>query len=540
MGTLGSLTHGGRGTMSSKGNNETGINKHNAVLTKEDRLKKLENDIYDFFGSIDRTETSIASILSYINLGILGGNYRKIKYSYESLLKALILKELKGFRFQTQLIRYLQNNKTEAKKLGLKKIPDQRTISYFVSHILDKKSREISNFIIKKINEVSDKFSINLDKEILTIERPKKKTSSRNFYNNRNKKTREVCRFTKKKLLPFLKLHQHDNAMFTKKDIIDLIIKVGLERKCAEDISNTLRHTGHRVPQADTLLYHLKKYQSIKEIQNMFITLFEIVWETARKANLFRRKVDIAVDFTEWYFYGDPNASMVVGKKPDRGATHCYKFATINIVEAEERFTLLALPVGPFDKTADILRRLLTYARQRIKIRKVYADRGFFSGECIQVFYSFGLKFLMPATQFTNVKAILKIMPTPTVINDFKMASAIFNLVIIKGKDGKKLSFSTNENYNEKDLGFPQRLRTLYGKRWGIETSYRVKKGLRPLTTSKNYFIRLFYFLFSCLLYNLWIIADILICISIVGIKKEKHIVTAWFFGNFLLDSDYG
>ena len=182
----------------------------------------------------------------------------------------------------------------------------------------------------------------------------------------------------------------------------------------------------------------------------------------------------------------------------------------------------------------------MTYARQRIKIRKVYADRGFFSGECIQVFYSFGLKFLMPASHFTNVKAMLKIMPAPRVINDFPIASTVYNLIIITGKDGKKLSFATNENYDENDLGFPQRLLALYGKRWGIETSYRVKKGLRPLTTSKNYLIRLFYFLFSCLLYNLWIIADILISISIVGRKKEKHIITAWFFGNFFLDSDYG
>ena len=112
--------------MSSKRNNENGINKHNALPTKEDRLKKIENSIYGFFKHSDAKEVTIASILSCINLEKLGEKYRKIKFSYEALLKSLILKELKGYRFQTQLIRYLQNNKTEAKKLGLKKIPDER------------------------------------------------------------------------------------------------------------------------------------------------------------------------------------------------------------------------------------------------------------------------------------------------------------------------------------------------------------------------------------------------------------------------------
>jgi hypothetical protein len=54
----------------------------------------------------------------------------------------------------------------------------------------------------------------------------------------------------------------------------------------------------------------------------MFITLFEIVWEMTRTANLFdiRRRYDVAVDFTEWYFYRN------------RGTSKFYKFAIINIV----------------------------------------------------------------------------------------------------------------------------------------------------------------------------------------------------------------
>ncbi|MEF8849132.1 MAG: hypothetical protein V5A68_08395, partial [Candidatus Thermoplasmatota archaeon] len=67
-----------------------------------------------------------------------------------------------------------------------------------------------------------------------------------------------------------------------------------------------------------------------------------------------------------------------------------------------------------------------------------------------------------------------------------------------------------------------------YGKRWGIETSYRVKKhSYLPQTTSKNYQIRLFYFLFSVLLYNLWI--------GIYGSVDKDHLITSKLFAAKLL-----
>lgn len=256
-----------------------------------------------------------------------------------------------------------------------------------------------------------------------------------------------------------------------------------------------------------------------------------MIWEMARKANLFHREVDMAIDFTDWFFYGDKNAPFVVRKKPERGTDCCYRFATVNIVQAERRFTLLALPVGPFDRKEDILRRLLEYTRKRIKIRKVYADRAFFNGECINVLQKLNCKFLMPCTSNPRIKELMRIMPAPSVVRDYQMTGATFNVVIVK--DGKiKLAFASNEDWNENDLNLSKRLTMLYGKRWGIETSYRVKKhSFRPKTTSKNYFVRLFYFLFSVLLYNLWILLDIFLCLILFGRKTEDHIITSKLFG---------
>ena len=54
------------------------------------------------------------------------------------------------------------------------------------------------------------------------------------------------------------------------------------------------------------------------------------------------------------------------------------------------------------------------------------------------------------------------------------------------------------------------------------------------------YHIRLFYFLFSVLLYNMWILADVLIWLHLFGKVEDKHLVTSKFFGTVLIAIDLG
>jgi putative transposase len=513
-------------------------------------ITKIEKEIYKTFEHFkDKKNIKIIDFLKSFNAFIFEQKkYRKIKFSYESLVKLVLYQQLKGIKFHTKLTKYLKRNPYERWKLGLSKTPDRTQIGYFVNHILDQETKEIIDFVADKIEEISEKFGILLDVKTLSPEKPKKETMERNQYLLKNKKAKEICRLFKRRFSPFLDLNLNHNTVYTKNQFIDLIIHMGQTRDFAENGNKTFKELrSSSCPDADTLLYHLKNYQDSKQLDKMFATLFEIVWEMTRQINLFdiRKRYDVAIDFTEWYFYGDRSAPMIVGKEPDRGTSKCYKFATINIVEAGKRFTLLALPVGPFDNKEKVLSQLLSYALQRIKIRHVYVDRGFFDSNAIKVFNRFHLKYLMPATKISTVQNILEIAPAPSVITDFEMKDVTFNLVIVDEelKDGTtvKRAFATNEEYNENDLNLADRLFDLYGKRWGIETTYRIKKhSYLPKTTSKNYLIRLFYFMFSVLLYNLWILADILIWLSLFGVVKEDHQVTSKLFGTILYTIDPG
>ena len=76
----------------------------------------------------------------------------------------------------------------------------------------------------------------------------------------------------------------------------------------AENGSKIYRELKRKGPDADTLLHHLKKYDNIRELQTMFIRVFEVVCNMARQANILdrRKRVDVAIDYTEWYYYGKP------------------------------------------------------------------------------------------------------------------------------------------------------------------------------------------------------------------------------------------
>lgn len=51
-----------------------------------------------------------------------------------------------------------------------------------------------------------------------------------------------------------------------------------------------------------------------------------------------------------------------------------------------------------------------------------------------------------------------------------------------------------------------------YSRRWGIENEYKsIKSDILAKTSSKDYRVRLFYFVFAVLLHNIWRLTDLLL-----------------------------
>ncbi|MBU0498241.1 MAG: transposase [Candidatus Thermoplasmatota archaeon] len=503
----------------------------------------IEKEIYNTFERLKSEKHKyIASYLKHLNLEkLLPSNYQSINYPYHSLIRLLIFKQLKDIRFTTDLIRYLKRHSKERYQLGLPRTPNQRTLSHFTTNILDKDTKEIINYIATVIEEVSEKFSLLPDLKLPEPNKPPKPPKDRTIYNLKKQKTYQVTKIFKKRFTQVINLNLHHNTRYNKQDFIDLLLHMCKTRDFAENGSHALKVTKECVPKGETLLYHLKNYRNTDQIKQMFTLIFEMNWEIARKKKMFDRPVDVGIDFTDIPFYGDKNADMIVEKKPGAGTTHCYRYATINIVDRNIRFVLLAVPYGKFDNKERILHQLLGYARERIKIRRLYADRAFFTSNCIEIFKRYGIKFIIPAPVNRRIRELIDAWGAPSMTRDYPMKNSRFNVAVVKDEYGVDRAFATNIDFNEYDVGFSQHLFKLYGKRWGVETTYRVlKHTFWPKTTSKNYFIRLFYFLLSCLLYNLWILGDVIVCKAVFGQYQKDYIITSKLFIAILLNVDGG
>ena len=67
-----------------------------------------------------------------------------------------------------------------------------------------------------------------------------------------------------------------------------------------------------------------------------------------------------------------------------------------------------------------------------------------------------------------------------------------------------------------------------YSRRWQIENEYKSIKGdFLAKTSSKDYRVRLFYFVFAVLLYNIWQLTDFLLKAGVDGEMDYEPVLTA-------------
>ncbi|KXA90771.1 hypothetical protein AKJ57_03765 [candidate division MSBL1 archaeon SCGC-AAA259A05] len=135
-------------------------------------------------------------------------------------------------------------------------------------------------------------------------------------------------------------------------------------------------------------------------------------------------------------------------------------------------------------------------------------DREFFTVDCIKAIKKRKVKFLMPVTKNDRVKKEMEEGHRRVV--DFEYGvhredPVNFNLGIVENDKEEVKTFATNHDVEKDEL---EKLFDMYSLRWGVETSYRVKHQFRAKTRTKYYEPRIFLFLFSVCLYNLWVLVN--------------------------------
>ena len=471
----------------------------------------------------------VSDLLLKLDLSLLSKKieHKHPKFAIESYLRLYLYKRIKGYLRYKELLSISDYDK---EKLGFLDLPKKRTFNEFIQKKIDTiELDKIAELILKKATQKK----ILLDIELVKKEIKKKKSDFR----QKQKALKEATKLVKRLIYPQIDLKIKQNGKFTTRDLLDVLVHVAQNNSFCNNGSKTFQELNpdRKVPHGDTLMYHFRKMESLDEIKKVFERIFDVIFKFAKKEYLIinKRKIDIAIDIHKIPYYGNKGDNYVVGGQHERGTSHFFEYITCVIVMAGRRFTIDALPIHQFDNLHELVDRIIKRAKTKIRIDKVYLDRGFDRIKVINVLKINRVKFLMPKIKSKTVKEWFDKSEDcqSRLIRNFKIGKnekAYVNLYLIDDEEGIKRAFITN-------FYLPVQLSTKlflwYSRRWGIETGYRVMdKDFKPRTTSKNYNIRLFYFLFTVCLYNLWVLINICISITMYGKILDKPIITAKMF----------
>jgi len=446
---------------------------------------------------------------------------------------------LKGFHNYNCLAEYLNNNEEEAFQLGFYKneedkleLPLKRTYNNYLKEIPEQKQQ--LNLLAEKILSEATKKGVILDLELVKKAVKEKKESH-------EREIKEAVKLIKKLVYPQIELKIKENGKFTTKDLLDVLVHVALTHDFANNGSFTFKEINPErpAPSGDLMMYHFSKFDSIFELRKMFERVLDVIFNFARKNyNLLnQRKLDIAYDIHKICYYGK-GISYVCGGKFEKGTSNFIQFLTCSVVVSGYRFILDVIPMSPLDNLENLLDESLARVRNKIKIDKAYLDRGFDRPSVINVLNKHRIKFIMPKIRSPTVKDAFDKSEgiQSRIFHDFQIGQGddkvFVNLILVDDKQGIKRAFMSNF-----DIApcLAYRFYEMYSRRWGIETGYRnLDHDFQARTTTRNYHIRLFYFLFSVCLFNLWVLVNICIGLAIYGRVKNKPIITAKMFAILL------
>ena len=342
-------------------------------------IKTLRDISTSIHNAINNNLVSLPKILCALNID--STIRKRYEFSKDSMLKVLILKKLKQMRFNTKVIEYLSAHQDEALELGfykaannLVRVPDRRTLGLFEDG-LTAEDTALIEFATKTMEDVLYTKGVLPDVSVSNQKLRTKEPSKSTIYRSITERTKDLSRIVKKTLLKQIKTHTNYNSIYNDEAFLDLLIHISLSQDFAKDGSKVLRTLkDDKVPLGATLFYYLKKY-NVDEISEVFKRIFDITFKMSEKANLVSRRTrhTIAIDCHEWFYYGkNIEGGVIVGKKPERGTMKCFKFITLDIVDRESRFTLLALPVLKTveEGTAQIklVKQLIEDALTKIKV----------------------------------------------------------------------------------------------------------------------------------------------------------------------------
>jgi hypothetical protein len=318
------------------------------------------------------------------------------------------------------------------------------------------------------------------------------------------------------------------NALYGEEDLHHSLTLLSIDGRYAESGMRRLamEASSTRVPSGSWVRDAVSRLSegdvSMKVERALDSTLSEL-----KRFGVFNEPVVCAMDKHQVPRYDERMEPFLTRGQEKAGTMKFETYATLQCVEDGRRAQVACAHVGPLDDNADVIAGLLEQARLReVDVSLLLLDREFFSASVISRLNKLGQRFLMPCRLTRKIKEAIKEhaqgkrkkVSAYTLVPSERREVGPFNLVILprKGSEDesdplkKYIAFATNIP-RRFVVWNVRRLPDDYRRRWGIETGYSGIEGLRARTTSKNHALRLLYFYYALILYNAWLLANLII-----------------------------
>jgi hypothetical protein len=242
---------------------------------------------------------------------------------------------------------------------------------------------------------------------------------------------------------------------------------------------------------------------------------------------LFNAPIIAALDKHKIPRYDEKPESVLLRSKYTDGTTTFETYCNLQSVEPQRRAQIACVRVGAFDEKADVVEKLVLQSKmQKIEIALLLMDREFFASPTINRLKRLDQTFLMPAILTKGVKRALvefaegkRDQISECTLTPNEGEPATFTLVIMPRAGcpaeetdplKKYVPFATNIPLSD-ILWNIRRIPKDYCMRWGIERRYVGVEQFRARTTSRNHTLRLLYFYYALILYNAWLLANLIL-----------------------------
>jgi hypothetical protein len=348
------------------------------------------------------------------------------------------------------------------------------------------------------------------------------------------------------------------NALYGEEDLHHSLTLLSTENRYAESGMKRLaiEASSARVPSGSWVRDAVSRL-SEEDAANKSESALGSTLRELRRFGVFNEPVVCAMDKHQIPRYDEGMEPFLVRGQQKAGTMKFETYATLQCVEEGRRAQVACAHVGILDDNADVIAGLLGQARlHEVEVSLLLLDREFFSASCMARLEKGGQRYLMPCKLTRRTKDAIRECAqgkrrrvSRCTITSTEGREGAYNIVILPRKGCEKeedplkryVAFATNIP-RRFAMWNVRRLPDDYRRRWGIETGYAGVEGFRARTTSKNHALRLLYFYYALILYNAWLLANLIMArrfskilggpiIQVQALKAAIHAIVVASFG---------